>query len=152
MNISEGVSEYYNIPWLKFSYLGKVEYIPKKPIKVAISWWELYDARVVYGNKTIAINNNEYRVRLIKGNSEWDKLFLPLCGYSDSKWNVQYTDNDLITHYWAGSGSYTWCQENGDSTNSKLCRGYEGVMSSYDGEPLSRGYDYGWRPVLELMI
>lgn len=151
IGLNAGTSQYSNEPWLKFSYMGNIEFIAKKPIRYSISWLELYDTHIVFGKKIIKINNQEYKVRLIKGKSEWDRLFPPLCGYSEPKWNVKYTNRDLITHYWSGSGSYTWCQENGDSTDSKLCRGYEGVMGSIDGNPSDRGYDYGWRPVLELI-
>lgn len=90
--------------WLKFSYLGKIEFISKKPIKHSVSWSGINYARAVYGGRTITILGKKYSVRLIKGktegkqdemnqikgkinhNSEWNRLMLPIHQNAPNNW------------------------------------------------------------------
>lgn len=95
--------------WLKFSYLGKIEFISKKPIKHSVSWGYISYTNVVYGGKTITILGKKYSVRLIKGktegkqgemsqikgsinhNSEWNRLMLPIHKNAPDNW--KFKDN-----------------------------------------------------------
>ena len=62
-----------------------------------------------------------------------------------------YNDNDLLTHNTHGSGSYSWCQEMGASTSTRLGRGGNGVSGSHHSASSNAPSYYGWRPVLELV-
>lgn len=65
-----------------------------------------------------------------------------------------YNDNDLLTHYNHGHGSYSWCQEMSTRTSfSRLSRGGEGVSyTSSRGSGSDYAHTgYGWRPVLRLV-
>lgn len=122
--------------WLKFidyKYKDKqgkprTFYVAKKPIKGALSWCDLYDAGVVYDDsysesgynaKEIDVNGDRYRVRLLRGESnygdnpminnkdvhspyEWDRVMLPIIDqYREKYYDPEY---DVTTwHYnWFG--------------------------------------------------
>lgn len=182
IGLTAGTSQFSNEPWLKFSYMGKVEFVAKKPFRHSISWNSINAVGAVFGNKTIKIGDHTYKIRLTKGktegkqndsryyngdinhNSEWNKLMLPIHKNAPSnwkyprnvnspieKWGAGYTDNDLITMRSVGNGSYSWCQEYGEDTDTRLRRGYNGVSNSNSYDP-SIDFSYcGWRPVLELV-
>lgn len=104
-----GTRRFSNEPWLKFSYLGKTEFIAKKPFALPIAWNDINAANAVFGNKTIKIGDHTYKVRLPKGksegkqddsssvsgsilhNSEWNRLMLPIHINAPDKWT--YPDN-----------------------------------------------------------
>lgn len=181
-NITSGTSQNSDGGWLKFAYMGKVEFVAKKTIRHSISWDDINNANAVTGKKTIDIGGKTYKIKLMKGKtegkqndsssykgdinkgSEWNKLMLPIhqkapsnWSYKDNvnspteNWNVGYTDSDLFTHYNAGSGTYSWCQEYGESTGYRLIRGVNGVSYAYSRPPSGDYNDCGWRPVLELV-
>ena len=182
IGLTEGTSQFSNEPWLKFSYLGKIEFIAKKPFRHLASWDSINAVNAVFGNRTIKIGEHNYKIRLLKGKtegkqndrssyqgdinkgSEWNKLMLPIHQKAPSNWSyknnvnsptenwhVGYTDNDLFTNSSAGNGSYSWCQEYGESTRYRMLRGRYGV-SYADSNPPSNSSDFfGWRPVLELV-
>lgn len=184
IGLTAGTSQYSNEPWLKFSYLGKTEFIAKKTFRYYISWNHINAVNAVFGNRTIKIGDNTYKVRLLKGktegrqndssayegvinhNSEWNRLILPIhinapdkWEYPDNvnspteNWNVEYTNVDLLTSYFAkrNKGTYTWCQEYGNTINSRLLRGYFDVSCVGCNDPYTDYSDRGWRPVLELV-
>ena len=182
IGLTAGISQYSDEPWLKFSYLGKVEFVAKKIFRHSISWNDINAADAVFGNRTININGRTFKVRLFKGKtegkqddqsayegtinhgSEWNKLMLPIhtnapsnWAYKDNvnstteNWGVGYTNGELMTYFNAGSGSYSWCQECGESSSFRLYRGFLGVSSSNTAFPYKSDTDYGWRPVLELI-
>lgn len=109
IGLTAGVSQNSNEPWLKFSYLGKTEFIAKKPFRHTISWDSINSVNAVFGNRTIKIGDNAYKVRLMKGKtegkqnnsssnygdinkgSEWNKLMLPIHKNAPSNW--AYKDN-----------------------------------------------------------
>lgn len=109
IGLTAGVSQYSNEPWLKFSYLGKVEFVAKKPFRHTISWNQINEANAVFGNTTINIDGLTFKVRLFKGKtegkqneqsmyagtinhgSEWNKLMLPIYQNAPSNW--KYPDN-----------------------------------------------------------
>lgn len=182
IGLTAGTSQNSNGGWLKFSYMGKVEFVAKKTFRHSISWDNINAANAVTGQRTIDIGGKTYKIRLMKGKtegkqndsssyqgdinkgSEWNKLMLPIhqkapsnWAYKDNvnspteNWNVGYTDTDLFTHYNAGNGTYSWCQEYGTASNERLRRGGFGISDSHSGSPPSNYYAFGWRPVLELV-
>lgn len=182
IGLTAGTSQNSNEPWLKFSYLGKTEFIAKKTFRNSISWDDINAVNAVFGNRTIDIGGKTYKIRLLKGKtegkqndinlyegainhgSEWNKLMLPIHKNAPSNWvykgnvnsptenwNVGYTGADLFTHYSAGKGSYSWCQENGQGTYYRLLRGGIGVSCSIKSASSSYNAHFGWRPVLELV-
>lgn len=44
-----GTNEYDDPVWMKFSFAGKVLFVPLKPLSRSISWDQIYDAGCVYG-------------------------------------------------------------------------------------------------------
>lgn len=104
IGLTAGTSQFSNEPWLKFSYLGKTEFIAKKTFRHSISWDNLNDANAVFGNRTIDIGGKTYKIRLMKGKtegkqndsssyqgtinhgSEWNKLLLPIHENAPSSW------------------------------------------------------------------
>ena len=66
-------------------------------------------------------------------------------------WGINYTDKDLHTHYDHGDGSYSWCQEYGESTSYRMGRGYDGVSGSGSNRTGNVYGYYGFRPALILI-
>lgn len=182
IGLTAGISQFSSEPWLKFSYMGKIEFVAKKPFRYNISWDNINAANAVFGNRTIKIGEHTYKIRLMKGKtegkqsdrssyggdickgSEWNKLMLPIHQKAPSRWtyqknvnsptanwNVGYTDADLVTHSSNGNGSFSWCQEYGESTSYRLLRGRSGVSSSFSTDSSYEYTNFGWRPVLELV-
>lgn len=179
VGISAGTSQFSSEGWLKFAYQGKIQFVAKKPIRHSISWNSIDSANCIYGTKTVTIGGLTYKVRLMRGanedpagsfqgsinhNSEWNKLMLPIHIEAKDKswaypnnveadvpyWGIDFTDADLHTHEYHGSGSYSWCQEVGDSSSRRIVRGGTGVSYS---DSLSASGSFapgGFRPVLEL--
>lgn len=178
IGLKEGNSQYVNEPWLKFAYMGKIEFIAKKPFRSNVSWDSLNFLNVVYGNKIIKVGDNNYKIRLIKGkkerrqgsnsdkyhDSEWNRLMLPIHLNAPNKWkykenvnsptenwNIYYGDSALLTSTEYGKGSYTWCQETDCNSNMRLSRGGDGVSSASINGFMNKFSTNGWRPVLELV-
>lgn len=98
--------------------------------------------------------------------SEWNRLMLPIHEQARNKnwrypanvepeipsdWNINYTDDDLVTNSSAGNGHWHWCQETA-ATNptARVIRGGGGVSHiSWNGS--NANPDFGWSPVLELI-
>ena len=99
--------------------------------------------------------------------NEWNALMLPIhyrakendWNYNDyapesvDNWQIGLNDKDMMTHRDLGGGSYAWCQETRENSESyrRVVRGGTGVSDlgasrSWDTRP-SRGF----RPVLELV-
>lgn len=107
IGLTAGTSQFSNEPWLKFSYMGKVEFVAKKPFRHTITWDKINAVNAVFGNKIIEINGLKYKARLPKGksegkqgdqsedsgdickNSEWNKLFLPIHTNAPDKWRYK---------------------------------------------------------------
>lgn len=104
IGLTAGKSQYSNEPWLKFSYLGKVEFVAKKTFRFNITRNDINSANAIYGNRTINIDGSTFKVRLFKGktegkqndqtsssgiinhNSEWNRLMLPIHASAPSNW------------------------------------------------------------------
>lgn len=104
IGLTAGTSQNSNGGWLKFSYLGKTEFIAKKTFRHSISWDAINNVNAIFGNRTISIRGKIYKIRLIKGKtegnqndsssckggiikgSEWNKLMLPIHKNAPSNW------------------------------------------------------------------
>lgn len=102
-------------------------------------------------------------------NNEWNRLILPLHERAKlgnwnypayavdpagvkitSDWGIGLTDENLITHYDFGVGSYTWCQEPLDTANwRRVIRGYHGASILNNSVYWFVNLSYCWRPVIE---
>lgn len=180
IGLSAGTNQYSNEPWLKFAYMGKIEFIAKKPFRYAISWDNIHAVNAVFGRRTVRINSKTYMIRLIKGKtegkqgdqsayagdinkrSEWNRLMLPIHKNAPSYWrypgNVESPTEDWGVNYSDNDlitnnsyGGMTWCQEYGPGSKYRLDRGYGGVSYSDCGPPSNDSYYRSWRPVLELV-
>lgn len=95
--ITGGTAMNFSEPWLKFlTGEGKTLYIAKKPFRYSISWEQIHARGAVLGTRTVTINEQIYKVRLMTGagsnptsgnnvydpatsvGSEWNRLFYPL--------------------------------------------------------------------------
>lgn len=118
VGLTSGTSQYSNEPWLKFSYLGKIEFISKKTFRYNFPCDDLVNKHLVYGDRIIKINDNNYKIRLIKGktegkqndtthnfgsiyhNSEWNRLILPIHKNAPDKWESKYnvsSSTDMVS-------------------------------------------------------
>lgn len=181
IGLTRGLSQFSNEPWLKFSYMGKIEFVAKKPFRYAISWDNINAVNAVFGNRTIKIGEHNYKIRLLKGKtegkqsdssscngnickgSEWNKLMLPIHVNAPSNWKYPKNVNSPtenwnggytdadLVTYNKGNGSISWCQDIGIGGTYRLARGGDSVSPS-NGFSSSWGNKcYGWRPVLELV-
>lgn len=180
IGLSAGTSQYSNGGWLKFIYMGQIEFIAKKPFRHSISWDSINSVNAVFGNRTIEIKGHTYKIRLMKGKtegkqadqssyrgdinkgSEWNKLLLPIYYSAPSNWrypdNVKSPTEDWGVRYFdyelitkKANGSSCWCQEYGERRSLRLTRGYDGVSDSNSSGPSYDGSVCGWRPVLEFV-
>lgn len=93
--------------WLIYNDNGIEKLIPRKPLKHSVSWDDLDEKGLIYGQKELTINNKRYKVRLMRAfddttkdygaypdklekyakGSEWNRLMLPILkdGRYDSK-------------------------------------------------------------------
>lgn len=97
IGLTAGTAQHSNEPWLKFlTGEGKTLYVAKKPFRYNLSWNHINTANAVYGDRTIEINGESFKVRLLKGaasdptvsggghdlektwGSEWNRLMYPL--------------------------------------------------------------------------
>lgn len=120
IGLTAGKSQFSNEPWLKFSYLGKTEFIAKKPFRHSVSWDNINAVNAVFGNRTIKIGDNTYKIRLLKGktegkqndsssyngninyNSELNKLMLPIHKKAPSNWKAPANVNSPTENWNVG--------------------------------------------------
>ena len=60
IGLTAGISQFSNEPWLKFSYMGKTEFIAKKTFRYSVSWNSINAVNAVFGNRTIKVGDNTY--------------------------------------------------------------------------------------------
>ncbi|MDD2297321.1 MAG: hypothetical protein PHX79_05850 [Sphaerochaetaceae bacterium] len=178
LGLTAGTIQNTDAPWLKFALDGKTLFVAKKTLRHTIPWNSINAVNAVYGDKIISVKGFNYRVRLMKTGttdpmvsyngtcnhgSEWNRIMLPIHIEAKDKtwafpanveadipyWGIDYTDEDLLTHYNHGTGSYSWCQETYSS--NRVFRGSSGVSYSNNSSPSYSAGSSGWRPVLELV-
>ena len=134
-----------NLTFLKFIHKGKILLVCDKNIKNNISWDQLNERKLVFGNKIIEIDSIKYRIRLLTSN-EWDNLI------------VKYTSEDRDSHW---NDIRTWCQNIYSIYDLKRYYSYgltyrvvrgTYAVSGFNYYPSSFVYtNYGWRPILEVL-
>src|SRR5690606_33437971 len=69
IGLTTGTAQYSDEPWLHFidPVDGLTKYVAKKPYRHTISWDQLTAINAVYGDRTLVIQGNTYKVRLLKG-------------------------------------------------------------------------------------
>lgn len=157
--------------WLKFQIDDKLLYVPKTAVRDGVSWLMLEELNLIYGDRTIEIDGQEFRVRLLRGadsdpytgtletghdivgtrNSEWSRLYYPVSGENIASYTgpklASYTAQELgVT---TGPGVPSICQERRGDTSQRVFRGLNSIsyfMLGSSGSSNGRG----WRPALEL--
>ncbi len=177
IGLTAGTSQYSDAGWLHVGLDGAELLIAKRPLRHSISWNNINAVNAVYGNRTIEINGQQYKVRLPKGansdptsattgfdvvhshGSEWNRIFYRLTNdtyrnASNTKASeapfvhlAQYSEADLVLHSQFGNGSYSWCQETAGS--DRVLRGFWGVSRLVRPGPSTVNSYCAWRPVLE---
>ena len=135
----------FDLTFLKFIHKGKILLVSDRCIKNSISWDDLNERKLVFGNKIIEIDGIKYKIRLLTSN-EWDNLI------------VKYTPEDRDSHW---KNIWTWCQNIYSIYDLKnyysfdftyrVFRGSTTVsyFNNYPSSPvITRG---GWRPILEVL-
>lgn len=170
-------NEAQKLKWHKIKDGNKTLLICDRVILGSISWGDLNSQNFVHG-KTIVIDGQEYKCRLLTGGNnyrnssdayaggspatnEWDRFItreevitgLPAPVSSDLDSNLNETDR-LSTHnqFWNWGYIRSWCQEvYSGNTSYRSNRGYNSARY-YNYSPSSlRNTLFGWRPVLEVL-
>lgn len=120
IGLTVGLSQFSDDAWLKFSYLGNIEFVAKKPFRFSISWNNINSVNAVFGNRTIDIGGKTYKIRLMKGKtegkqndssscqgainkgSEWNKLMLPIHQNAPSNWKYKNNVNSPTENWNVG--------------------------------------------------
>jgi len=165
------------LKWVKIKDGDKTLLISDRVILANVSWDDLNNQGFVTG-KTITIDGQQYKARLLSGgnnyrsgsdaysggqptSNEWDRFVtreesisgLPIPTSSDLDSTRDITDkNSAHNQFWNWMGMYSWCQET--YTGNTSCRAVRGCYSArYWGYTSSSNrYDnIGWRPALEIL-
>jgi hypothetical protein len=149
-------------PWLKFVDNGKTFYIPRKIIRLAVSWTTLNNAGLITGTATVVIGGKTYKVRAMTGGDGNDPtgtaggeynnyLMRTMTIYSGSggAW-ANYTTDDMGWLGGTSSGELQICKE-ASTSGGHLLRGYPGFAGVWYEPDDTLHPGYGWRPVLELV-
>lgn len=178
IGLTAGVSQYSTDPWLKFLIDGRVVYTPKRTFRHSISWDAINACQAVYGDRTITIADNIFKVSLWKGaaadptdtvngsydgvgthGSEWNRLFYNVCttthatgkpSQEGDQW-ATYTETELCISGAAGYGYRAWCQETSLTLTNRVYRGSDAVSRLNFGGSSTTSTSVGWRPRLELI-
>lgn len=179
INLTAGIVQNTNEPWLKFILDGKILYVAKKTFRHTLSWDQINAVGAVVGTKQISFGGNTYKVRLLKATvtdfqynnsfdppethgSEWNRLMYRVSGrpwYNAENTlaseNIeegdwaQYTEAQLNFVWQLADGGVTMCQERVGSDNIR--RGSGGVSHVWYNPSNTAARTHGWRPVLELV-
>lgn len=167
IGLSAGVGINSDTGWFKFAHLGRVLYVPKTPLVSEVSYRQLYQAGLVYGDETfgvdpldppvvqfnpIIIENDGFSVRLLTGGNEnpattgggeWNALLYQIAsGAPDSLGWGENSDADL------GLVGPEWVQESSAaSPGQRLTRGGSDITGLQSADVDALNY---FRPVLEL--
>ena len=111
--------------WLVFYFKGEIVYIPQHPIRYDVSWKDINQAGLVYGDKNVEIDNNVYTISLLTG------------GRSDPLDDVEYWDADAEREQELDLG-------NGSMWNELIYRVHQDIPGVTDkGETGSGGPQHG---------
>lgn len=170
-------SEAQKLKWHKIKDGSKTLLICDRNILASVSWDDLNAQSLVTG-KTITIDGQEYKCRLLTGGNnyrsgsdaysggspatnEWDRFItreevitgLPAPVSSDLDSNTNETDRvSAHNQFWNWGYFYSWCQEvYTGNTSSRSVRGYSSARYYVYSTSSTRFVYYGWRPVLEVL-
>ncbi len=148
LGLTAGVPQYSDSPWLKVIDGEKMLLISKKTIRHSISWDDINAVGAVFGTP-IVIDGQKYLVRLLS-TEEWDRFIYPLQveHYDGADEWANYTNADLIIA--SGNGRSTWTST--PSGSNRIYRGSLGVSISNNFAPSNSDSNYGFRPVLEVLL
>lgn len=164
VGLTAGIAHNDQEGWLKFMYEGKILFKSVKTYRHTISWRQLNQAGIVFGDKTVEKDGHTYAVRLMKGTdsdapatdrgsgnhqSEWNRLMLPIheraknqnwyykknVAHPTDYWGTDFNDTYLNTRYVVGSDF------NGDYQwcQERIPTG-EAIRRGGDGVSLSTSY------------
>lgn len=83
VNLETGTEHNNQNGWLHYILDGKELYVSMKPLRRGISWDTLHELGLVFGEKTIELNDSTFKVRLLKGISGPPRM---MGGSYDPKW------------------------------------------------------------------
>lgn len=163
--------------WHKIKDGAKTLLICDRVILVNVSWDDLHSDNRVFG-KTITIDGQQYKLRLMTGGSnyrtgtgaysggapaanEWDRFVtreeaiagLPSPASSDLDTTLNSTDkNSAHNQFWNWMGVYSWAQETYTGNSAlRAARGSDSARYWNYHTSVNRGSSFGWRPVLEVL-
>ncbi|MBA2878065.1 hypothetical protein HNR63_001119 [Anoxybacillus kamchatkensis] len=167
----------YEMQWIEVNDGGKKYLVCDRVMLVNISWDDLNAQGLIFG-KTVTIDGQQYKLRVLTGGSnlrsgsdyysggspasnEWDRWIvneaglsgLPTPSSSDLDSTLNSTDkNSAHNQKWNWMGVYSWVQETytGDSAYRAI-RGYYSARFWVYYSSSSRTASVGWRPVLEVL-
>ncbi len=179
IGLTAGTAQHSDAGWLHVGLDGQELLIAKKPLLHTISWDHINAVNAVYGNRTVEINGQQYKVRLPKGansdptvdtggydvpsthGSEWNRIFYRLTNdtYTDTRNTkaseepfvhlAEYSEADLILDFRLPEPNGSYSWCQETAGSYRVVRGYSGVSYRDRGTP-SRVYSHvGWRPFLE---
>jgi hypothetical protein len=160
VGLTDGTLVNDTTPWLKFVDNGSTFYMPKKIIRMTLSWAQLNALGMIMGTKTVVIGGLTYRVRVMTGGDGNDPTNSPGGEYNNYFMRVTnaYTGAGAAWAYntpadmgWLGgisSGEMIICKE-GSTQGGTLLRGYPGFAGVWYEPNDTPNVAYGWRPVLE---
>jgi hypothetical protein len=179
IGLTAGVAQHSDAGWLHVGLDGTELLIAKRTLRHSIYWDQINAVNVVYGNRTVEINGQLYKVRLPKGansdptvdawgydvphshGSEWNRIFYRLTNdtYIDA-WNTkaseepfvhlaQYSESDLILDFRVPEPNGSFSWCQETAGSYRVIRGGDGVSYLYRPAPSYVSSYYGWRPFLE---
>lgn len=167
----------YKLRWREVNIGGKKLLISDRNILEQVSWDDLNAQSLIFG-KTITIDGQQYKLRLLTGgsnyrntsdayaggtptNNEWDQIIaneggypgLPTPSSSDLDSSLNDTDkNSAHNQFWNWYYMYSWAQETYTGGSSyRAIRGYGSARYWGGNGQSNRTVDVGWRPVLEVL-
>lgn len=144
LGLTAGAGQNSNAGWLKVVDNGKMLLIAKQALRYNVSWNNINAVKAVFGRK-VTIGGVNYIVRLFSS-TEWDRFMYPL--HVDFGQWAQYTNADL--NVGTGNGRYSWTST--PSGANFIGRGNNGVTSSNLSGPSIADSNFGFRPVLEVLL
>ncbi len=181
VGLTAGIPYHPNTGWLHFILDGKTILMAKRPFRHTISWGQLDAVGIVFGSKTVVIDEKTYKVRLPKGSStdpyvgtysqdqegtwgsEWNRLMYPLIPNPTNKPAGGLSGEGIL---YGSLGNYTeidltllpaagnghWSWCQETPSASSTERLFRGLAGvSRVGWSKTSDSRSGWRPVLELI-
>jgi hypothetical protein len=179
IGLTAGTAQHSNAGWLHVGLDRTELLIAKRPLRHSVSWDHLNAVNAVYGNRTVEINGQQYKVRLPKGansdpastvtgydaphshGSEWNRIFYRLTNdvyleaqntkASETPFThlAQYSEADLILDYRVPEPNGSYSWCQETAGVYRVIRGYRGVSHFTRVTPSGVISQLGWRPVLE---